>query len=742
MRHARNRRLLCSCALLVIAAALASAPASAHAEGGAAAAWGENWHGQLGAFFRSQREESPIPVEGLTGITSIAAASSFNLALLSDGTVASWGGNIYGQLGNNGYKANWELGRSHVQVTGLSGVKAIAAANEHALALMRDGTVRAWGNNQSGQLGDGKGGFEPATGQNQRVPKTVEGLTHVAAIAAGGPSNYALLDNGTVMAWGNNAKGQLGVDWPEKCQARNAPGCGAYECLTEVGNELCSPRPALVMIAPKRPLTEVVAISAAQEATYALLKNGEVVSWGSNLKGELGQVGVQTGPHNRFRPPGRVMRSSTRALTNVAEISAGYDHVLARLNSGEVVGWGNNEDGELGEAGPAGTEICQIHHPELHCVKTAQPIKLPAGQVEATAAGVRYSLALIDHKVYAWGRNDYGELGNGGISASLVPTAVAGLGPVTSVSAGGSHVVALLAGGVQPPPPPLTLAPKAGGLDLAWSSGNADRIIDRVFERPAAGEAEEETGETEEPGASATAGEAGALQNTTRPRIKGEARENQLLSGTNGTWSGAEPTRFEYQWQRCRAGQCAPVAGAVGASYLPGPADAGYTLQFIITAIGSDGTRCAATSLSTQIVKTEDEARRSKPESVKLPGGSGSRSITEIYDAPLEPVPYEIKVTFGKKLRVMVGTPLAKTPVETGPPSNVTPSTTATSSACLEASAACSVIVPGGSPALAPTPASSAPSRPPAQGPAPTAASETPAATVVRSSRPRASHRP
>ena len=124
-------------------------------------------------------------MEGLTNIRSVAAAESFSLALLSDGTVASWGGNVYGQLGNNGYKANWELGKSHVQVSGLSGVKAIAAANTHALALLSDGTVRTWGSNQYGQLGNGKGGFEAATGQNQRVPKTVEGLTHVTAIAAG-----------------------------------------------------------------------------------------------------------------------------------------------------------------------------------------------------------------------------------------------------------------------------------------------------------------------------------------------------------------------------------------------------------------------------------------------------------------------------------------------------------------------------------------------------------------------------
>ncbi len=731
MDHARNRRLGWSCLLLVVVAAvLAATPALARAEGGAAAAWGENWHGQLGTFFRSQREETPVPVEGLTGIRSVAAASSFNLAMLSDGTVASWGGNVYGQLGNNGFKANWELGKSHVEVSGLSGAKAIAAANEHALALMPDGTVRAWGNNQNGQLGNGKGGFEAVTGQNERAPKTVEGLTHVAAIAAGGPSDYALLENGTVMAWGNNAHGQLGIAWPEKCQTRNTPGCAQYECPTEVGAVLCSTRPALVMTAANRPLGEVAAIVPGAEATFALLKSGEVVSWGSNLKGELGQAGVETGPHNSFRAPGRVMRSSNQALANVAEIAAGNNHVLARLSNGEVVGWGNNAEGELGATGPATAEICQIHHPELHCVKSPQQIRMPAGHVEALSAGAQYSVALIDHTVYAWGRNTYGELGNGGTAAGRLPTAVAGLGAVSAVSAAGTHVVALLASGVQPPPAPVTLSRKAGGLDLNWTSAGAGRIVDRTFSRPAATETEEEPEEAEEAGTGSAGGGVGALQNTTRPRIRGEARENQQLTGTSGTWSGGEPTRFEYQWQRCRAGQCNPISGATGPSYVPGPADVGYTLQFVITAIGLSEARVSAVSPPTAMVSGEEEARRAKTNSSKLADTARSASITEIYGAPLELVPYEIKFSVGKKVRVMVGAPLPGSAIEPIVASHPAAAPTPAPAPCAQGSRACRVKVPAGGPALAPSPAPSpSPAPVPVPQPAPVGAPAAPAET-------------
>jgi alpha-tubulin suppressor-like RCC1 family protein len=645
-----RRSITAAVVLVVLAVAVGATPPRAHAS--EAVAWGENWHGQLGETFRSGREERPVPVEGLSSISSLVAATSFNLALLGDGTVAAWGGNVYGQLGDDGHKANWELGRSHISVSGLTGVKALAAANQHALALMSDGTVRAWGDNQEGQLGDGKGGFESVTGQNERVPRTVEGLSHVAAITAGGASNFVLLENGTVMAWGFNGNGELGVEWPEACQSRNTPGCGQYECMTEVGSLLCSTRPEVVLTVAGKPLSGVVSIAAGAEATYALLKSGEVVSWGSNVNGALGQAGVETGPHNRFKPPARVMLTEKQPLTGVVELAAGYNHVLARLATGAVVGWGSDTEGELVPSAQA--ESCLKSGSGPRCVSMPRPIKLPAGQVEAITAGTQFSVALIQHKVYTWGRDRFGELGNGGVVPSQTPTIVEGIGPVTGISAGGTHVVAVLASGVRPPPSPLTLRPVAGGLQLGWA-GTGERVVDRVFERPGVDETEEEAGEAE---AGSTGSEAGALQNATRPKIIGEPREGQQLTTTSGTWAGAEPTRFEYEWRRCRGGECAPIQGATSATYTPGPGDVGYVLEFIITGIATGEARCAAVSFPTQLVKSQAEARLSKVESMKLIGTSGFTLISQIYGAPLEPVPYELKVTIDNKSRVIIGTPL------------------------------------------------------------------------------------
>ena len=252
----------------------------------------------------------------------------------------------------------------------------------------------------------------------------------------------------------------------------------------------------------------------------------------------------------------------------------------------------------------------------------------------------------------------------------------------------------MLAGGVQPPPSPLTLHPVAGGLQLGWT-GTGERVVYRVFERPGVNEAEEEVAEAEE---ASTGGEAGALLNTTRPKITGEPREGQQLTTTSGNWAGAEPTLFDYEWRRCRGGECTPIAGATSATYTPGPADVGYALESIVTAIASGEVSCSAVSFPTQLVKSLAEATRSKVESMKLGAALGFALITQIYGAPLEPVPYELKLTIDNKLRAIVGTPLpaaapAPAPASTsaGAPANATPTPTTQSPTCSpEAAHVCS----------------------------------------------------
>ena len=141
-----------------------------------------------------------VSLPGGTIITAIAAGGFHSLALKNDSTVWAWGSNGYGELGN-GTNTNSNL---PLQVPGLTGTNAIAAGGSHSLGLKSDGTVRAWGMNIWGQLGNG-------TFTDSNVPVQVSGLTGVSAIAACvGLHSVALKSDGTVRAWGNNGAGELG----------------------------------------------------------------------------------------------------------------------------------------------------------------------------------------------------------------------------------------------------------------------------------------------------------------------------------------------------------------------------------------------------------------------------------------------------------------------------------------------------------------------------------------------------
>jgi alpha-tubulin suppressor-like RCC1 family protein len=235
------KQMLMVVAMLTVMVAGLAAPAVAQIRGDfdslyvdAARAWGDNSCAQLGDGTTTQRNMSvavknmngvsdiaageclslalktdgtvwtlgytPKQVSGLSGISAIAAGGAHNLALKSDGTVWAWGDNTFGQLGNG---STAEHTNTPVQVKNSSGVKAIAAGRAHSLALKTDGTVRSWGDNTLGQLGDG-------TPSTRYTPVTVSGLSGVSAITAGYKHSLALKTDGTVRSWGDNSKGQLG----------------------------------------------------------------------------------------------------------------------------------------------------------------------------------------------------------------------------------------------------------------------------------------------------------------------------------------------------------------------------------------------------------------------------------------------------------------------------------------------------------------------------------------------------
>src|SRR2546425_177424 len=201
------------CLVAALAMCLAATASSASAIG--VTAWGGNFYGQLGngsstgpdtCMFGEPCSTTPVAVSGLmSGVSTVSAGGGHSLTLLKNGTGMAWGDNCYGQLGNGTSSGPEKCGEfscstTPVAVSGLSGVTAVSAGGIHSLALLSHGTVRAWGNNGDGELGNGT-----TTGSN--VPVTVSGPSGATNVSGGGRPSMAPLGGGTALASGYDGNG-------------------------------------------------------------------------------------------------------------------------------------------------------------------------------------------------------------------------------------------------------------------------------------------------------------------------------------------------------------------------------------------------------------------------------------------------------------------------------------------------------------------------------------------------------
>jgi alpha-tubulin suppressor-like RCC1 family protein len=370
-----------SIAMLLCMAALA---ASADAKTNAVFGWGANADGDLG---NGTRTPSEVPVRagapegpGVEDAVQLSAGEYSTYARLSNGTLADWGDNSYGQLGNG-------LGEPGVfallpePVPGLAGVTSVAAGGTFALALLSNGTVVAWGNGGAGQLGDG-------SVVSSNVPVTVSGLTNVKAIAAGAATGLALLKNGTVMSWGDGEHGQLGNG--EKAVFSDVP--------VQVEG-----------------LKSVKAIGMGRFFGLAVVKAGAVDTWGEGGSGELGD-GTQ-------EVDADVPVSVVDLTGAVKAVAGGADGGMALLKSGSVEDWGQGTQGQLGDGSDAGSDV-------------AVPVKGLAG-VKAIAEGASHSMALMSNKtVMTWGEGEFGQLGDESTLNSDEPVAAKGLSAIKFIGSG------------------------------------------------------------------------------------------------------------------------------------------------------------------------------------------------------------------------------------------------------------------------------------------------------------------
>ena len=332
---------------------------------------------------------------GAAWATQVSAGGSHTCAATVDGGVLCWGENGSGQLGDGTTQGRVVP----VAVAGLGdSVRSVAAGWNHTCALTVAGAVYCWGWNAYGQLGDG------TQGSNRLTPVPVAGLTSgVAAISAGYDFTCALTEEGDVKCWGDNSQGQLGD--------------GTIQ-------------PRLTPVAVVGLPSGIQAIGASGH-TCALTADGSIYCWGRNVKGQLGNGATSMRPNPR---PVAVagLPGPMRA------ISAGGDHTCAITAQGAALCWGFNNMGQLGD----GTLESRL--------SPVAVIGLP-GEVASLSTGEYHTCAsLTDGSAWCWGDNGEGRLGDGTTTDRRTPVAVAGLAAgVRGISAGLSYTCAVTSGGVR-----------------------------------------------------------------------------------------------------------------------------------------------------------------------------------------------------------------------------------------------------------------------------------------------------
>jgi alpha-tubulin suppressor-like RCC1 family protein len=307
----------------------------------------------------------------LTGVTEVSASTTHSLALLSNRSASAWGQNQRGALGDSS-----TTNRTSPITPNLMGanVVSVSAGNAYSLFALTNGTVWGSGINDRNQLGDG-------TTTNRTSPVKTSTITNATAVFASPNGQYSMARtlNATLMAWGRNNDGQLGLgNYTSQSTPKAVPG-----------------------------LTGVVMVAMGFSHSLALTSNGSVYSWGSNSYGQLGH-GDQT-PRNS---PALIT-----TLSNVTWVAAGASCSMALTKTGILYTWGNNSDGQLG-TGNLTSRYSPGFVPSLFSVVFAE-------------MGSDFSYAVTwDGRMYSWGNNSAGQLGDGTYLSRSSPAQVAGESPI------------------------------------------------------------------------------------------------------------------------------------------------------------------------------------------------------------------------------------------------------------------------------------------------------------------------
>ncbi|MBM4066180.1 MAG: hypothetical protein FJ266_11165 [Planctomycetes bacterium] len=329
-----------------------------------------------------------VSVQGTASAAPGIATGGYHcLALMSNGTVWAWGDNERGQLGI-GTTTTYII--TPTQISNLSGVTAIAGGHLHSLFLDAEETVWACGRNVEGQVGDG-------TTTDRTTPVHLSSLSNIIAVAGGGHHSLALDTLGKVWVWGANDSYQLGDGTVTNSSTPNL--------LSGLGSE-------------------IIAIEGGMYHSLALASDGKIWAWGWNGQGQLGDGSGSL----------RKTVEQVKNLGAVTAVACGWYHNLAVKSDGTVWAWGDNTGGQLGDGT---TEIKLL------------PVQVSSlSNVIAAAGGGYHSLALkSDGTVWAWGDNRVGQLGDGTTTNRKAPIQVDSLSGITAIACGEFFSVALKSDG-------------------------------------------------------------------------------------------------------------------------------------------------------------------------------------------------------------------------------------------------------------------------------------------------------
>jgi alpha-tubulin suppressor-like RCC1 family protein len=328
--------------------------------------WGNNDQGQLGTTSPAT-QNVPTKMGTSNDWSKVAAGWGHTVALKTDGSLWAWGYGGLGQIGNGTYTTNFNPPQ---QIGIAKNWQTIVTGHGYTVALKADGTLWAWGNNFSGQLGNG-------TTFDKNIPTQVGTASDWQTVVAGMHHTVALKKDGTLWAWGKNTLGELGDGTTTNSRSPK-----------QIGTE-----------------TNWKTIAAGSDHTIAIKTDGTLWIWGDNTSGALGDGTTVT----------KNVPTQIGMSTDWKTLNGGVNYTMAIKTDGSLWGWGNNSDGKLGN----GTIINSLIPVQIGTENNWQIID----------GGAIHTIAIkSDESLWTWGKNSFGQLGDATTTDKNIPTLLNCLG--------------------------------------------------------------------------------------------------------------------------------------------------------------------------------------------------------------------------------------------------------------------------------------------------------------------------